>query len=330
MTKLKVITLFSGVGMQEKGLEKITEYELINYSEFVSKISDCFCILHNETKEKNLGDITKLDIEQWYNKLSKTDRKIDVIISSFPCQSFSIAGKKEGFEDKSKGNLYDEGLKLIMKIKPKIVIYENVKNITSSKFNAIEKITESMVGYKCYHKILNSIHYGIPQNRERWFMVCVRNDIHKTNFEFPEQIKLEKKVKDFVDQENTDRTCDSSMKKYFDPKYKKNYASRNELIKVFDGVSEGYFNSGFTGHRIYSIEGSSPTFTTSNDIHFYELKGRLTAKERMLLMGLTEEDYNKLKDNNISDSLIHKICGNGIVVTVFEHLFKNIYDMYLS
>ena len=104
-------------------------------------------------------------------KQKNTD--IDVVISSFPCQSFSIAGKKKGFEDEKNGSLYDHQYKLIKKVKPKIVIYENVKNITNKKFGAIEKITDSMekLGYTCFHKVLNSLDFGMPQNRERWFMV---------------------------------------------------------------------------------------------------------------------------------------------------------------
>ena len=73
----------------------------------------------------------------------------------------------------------------------------------------------------------------------------------------------------------------------------------------------------FYYHRIYSIEGVSPTFTTSNDCHFYELEGKLTSKERWRLMGMKDDDHTKLIDSGVSEGLIHKICGNGIVVNVF-------------
>ena len=322
---LKIITFFSGVGMQEQGIKDLgIDYKLINYCEYDTGISKAFDIIHNTTQDDNLGDIRKINPKEYYNKLKKEGNDdIDVIISSFPCQSFSIAGKKEGFDDKKNGNLYDCQFNIIKNIKPSVVIYENVKNIQNKKFGAVKKIEDSMksIGYICYHKVLNAIDYGIPQNRERWFMVCIRDP--EISFEFPTPFILSKSVEDYVDKTHKDRMVSKDLVKYFNPKYFKQFKSNIGMKKMFDGTQQGYFESGFTTHRIYSINGVSPTFTTSNDCHFYELNGKLTSKERWLLMGMHLNDYNKLK-KHISDSLIHKICGNGIVVDVFRELFKNI------
>jgi DNA-cytosine methyltransferase len=337
---LKIITLFSGIGMQEVGISKNDiDYELVRYCEYEKKISTCFDIIHNTEPDKNWGDITKLNIDEEYDKIKQEGHKsIDLIISSFPCQSFSIAGKKEGFECKKNGGLFDKTQEIVNKFKPRIIILENVKNITSKKFGAIKYITDSMntSGYKCFHKILNAKDYGIPQNRERWFMVCVKET--EKDFVFPSPIPLETCVNDYIDKsvKSSDRKCAERLVPYFKEEHKKEYRSMRGLIKVFDGHTQEFkekkndkFKTGFTLSRIYSTEGVSPTLTTSNDTHFYEIKGRLTSLERWKLMGLEEDDYHLLKDNEVSDSTIDKITGNGIVVDVFEHLMKSVINIYL-
>ncbi len=325
---MKLITLFSGVGMQEQGIQQLgIDYDLISYCEYDPKIANCFNIIHNTDDSLNIGDITKLNIKSYYTKLKKNkNTDIDVIISSFPCQSFSIAGKKKGFGDEKNGNLYDHQYKLIKKIKPKIVIYENVRNITSRKFNAVEKITNSMnqLGYTCFHKILNSVDYGIPQSRARWFMVCIKDyDSYNQEFKFPEKLPLTTCIKDYII-ENEDRSCSTGMKPYFKEEFKKDFKSSRGMKKVFDGHTQKFFKNGYTNHRIYSIGGVAPTFTTANDCHFYELEGKLTSKERWRLMGLKDEDHTKLVDGGVSECLINKICGNGIVVDVFRELFREV------
>ena len=322
---MKFITLFSGIGMQEEGMKRVCpDIELVNFCEYDKNIAKCFELVHNEPSSKNLGDITKLNMEEYYEKIK--DEKIDLIISSFPCQSFSIAGKKKGFECPKNGNLFDKSYEMISLLLPKVVIFENVKNITSKKFNAIEIITKKMsdIGYKCFHQILNGIDYGIPQNRERWFMVCIKD--YKGEFQFPLPIPLEKSIKDYIEEGDIKRYKDKRLEPYFNQESIKEYKSTRGLKKLFDGTTQfpDIFKGGFTMSRIYSINGNTPTFTTSNDTHFMELEGKLTSKERWRLMGLSDESYKILKDNNISDRLIHKICGNGIIVNVFEHLFRKV------
>lgn len=324
---MKLITLFSGIGMQEEGIKRcIDKMELVNFCEYDKKIAQCFEILHNVSSDKNLGDIRDLDIDTYYEKLEKEGNSdIDLLISSFPCQSFSIAGKKEGFDCPKNGNLFSISYNLIKKLLPTIVIFENVKNITNKKFNATETIKEKMnfLDYTCYDKILNGIDFGIPQNRERWFMVCIRKP---SSFSFPDPIPLEKNVSFFLESNIEVRKKDSRLEPFFNKEYIKTYSSSRGLKKVFDGSSQfpDRFKGGFTMSRIYSIYGSSPTFTTTNDTHFMEIGGKLSARERWRLMGLEDKQFDLLKEHQISDNLIHKICGNGIIVDVFEHLFQKI------
>eukprot|EP00121_Abeoforma_whisleri_P012194 Awhi_evm2s11249 len=129
-TKKRVITLFSGLGCQELALKRCNiDYELINWCEIDKGASDSYKILHNEDDRKNLGDITKLDVDKYNVK------DIDLLTCSFPCCSFSTMGNNEGFDCKKNGNLFDYSFRVIEKVMPRVVLFENVKNITSKKFN---------------------------------------------------------------------------------------------------------------------------------------------------------------------------------------------------
>ena len=331
MTKLKIISLFSGIGMQEEGFKKSKiDYELVKFCEYNKKVANCFCIYHNESPEKNLGDIRNVDLD----KLKDTCKHVNIIISSFPCQSFSDMGKRKGLEDESRGGMFDETWKFCNKLKPDILILENVKNIQSTQFQAVPYIKQQMkkIGYNCFDKVLNAKDFNIPQNRERWFMVCVKKTFSNKEFQFPEPTCQNKRVVDILEKDVTNRVIDNSVKKYYEPKYfrerKYDIKGSNNIYEFFNGVKQGYEKSGYIVNNIYSIHGISPTLTTSNNLHFYEIGGKLTSLERWKLMGLPKSKYKLLKSNDISDSCIDFITGNGIVVNVFAQLIKNVYDIY--
>ena len=127
--------------------------------------------------------------------------KVDLFVGGSPCQSFSLVGKQRGLED-TRGTLFYEYARLIDEIKPKVFIYENVRAVTSHDGGKTwEKMQEVFkeLGYDFKWTVLNAKNYGIPQNRERLFVVGLRNDlIQKCSFEFPEGIPLEKKMQDFL------------------------------------------------------------------------------------------------------------------------------------
>lgn len=127
--------------------------------------------------------------------------KVDLFVGGSPCQSFSLVGKQRGLED-TRGTLFYEYARLIDEIKPKVFIYENVRAVLSNdNGNTWEKMQQvfSELGYNFSWKVLNAKDYGIPQNRERLFVVGFRNDLNcKVAFKFPDPIKLEKSMKDFL------------------------------------------------------------------------------------------------------------------------------------
>lgn len=146
-----------------------------------------------------MGDVSKIDLD----KLKDLD--IDLITHGSPCQDFSIAGRLAG-GDKGSGtrsSLMWCTVDIVEVTRPKYVIWENVKNVLSAKnrhnFDGYLEIMEKL-GYNSYYKVLNSKHYGIPQNRERVFTVSIRKDVD-SGYEFPEEIELTKKLKDVLEKD---------------------------------------------------------------------------------------------------------------------------------
>ena len=202
---LTVLSLFSGIGAFEKALENLgIDHKVLAYCEIDKYASKAYSIIHDVPEEKNLKDVTKVDILD-------IEDTVDLITYGFPCQDISNAGKQKGFTDengeRTRSGLFFEALRIIDEYKPKFAIAENVKALTSKKFaNEFKTVLESLeeVGYNNYYQVLNAKDYGIPQNRERVFIVSIRKDIDK-GFTFPEAIPLTLKLKDLLEDEVDER-----------------------------------------------------------------------------------------------------------------------------
>lgn len=202
---LNVLSLFSGIGAFEKALQNCRiPYNLVNYCEIDKYASKSYSAIHHVSEELNLKDVAKV------NKCD-IDSRIDLITYGFPCQDISVAGKQKGFTDldgqRTRSGLFFEALRIIENFKPKFAIAENVKALTSKKFKAeFETVMSSLekVGYSNYWKILNAKDYGIPQNRERIFIVSIRKDIDK-GFDFPIPFHLRLRLKDLLDDKVEDK-----------------------------------------------------------------------------------------------------------------------------
>ena len=188
---IKVIELFAGVGCQREALKRANiEHEVVAISENDKYVSRAYELLHGPTN--NLGDIRKID------KLPKAD----LWTYSFPCTDISLAGKMKGFDKGSNthSSLLWEVQRLLEVAKennelPKYLLMENVKNIVSKKFMPLFQSWLDYLdglGYKNFYKVLNAKDYGIPQNRERCFMISIRDK--NTHYEFPKPIPLTRKL----------------------------------------------------------------------------------------------------------------------------------------
>lgn len=196
---IKLLSLFSGIGAFESALRRGgVEHQLVNYCEIDRYASKAYSQIHNVSEELNLKDVTTVDT----SLLSD----IDMITYGFPCQDISIAGKQKGFTDsdgnRTRSGLFFEALRIIENTKPKYAIAENVKALTSKKFaREFDTVLTSLeqAGYNNYWKVLNAKDYGIPQNRERVFIVSIRKDIDNGNFAFPNKTELTLRVKDMLE-----------------------------------------------------------------------------------------------------------------------------------
>ena len=197
---LRYLSLFSGIGAFEKALTNLgVKYELVNYCEIDKYASKSYSAIHGVPESKNLWDITKVNV-------CNLPKDIDLLTYGFPCQDISLAGKQKGMFNEdgtlTRSGLFFKALDVIEYVKPKIAIAENVKALTSKKFTEqFKTVLDSLekAGYHNYWKVLNAKDYGIPQNRERVFIVSIRKDIDHNMFEFPQPYSLEKRLKDFLE-----------------------------------------------------------------------------------------------------------------------------------
>ena len=191
---LKILELFGGIGACSKALERLgIDYEIADYVEIDKYAVKSFNAIHNTNFEPQ--DITKWD----------KDIEVDLIMHGSPCQDFSLAGLQAGGDEGSgtRSSLMYETLRIVEKLKPKYVIWENVKNMISKKHfhnfsNYINRMGE--LGYTSWYSVLDAKDFGIPQHRERVFTISIRTDLNK-NFVFPPKQELKLKLKDLLEDE---------------------------------------------------------------------------------------------------------------------------------
>lgn len=226
---LKVFTTFSGYDSQCLALKKAgIPFDLIGWSEIEDRAIRAHNLIFPEYKDRNYGDICKIDWTQVPD--------FDFFTYSSPCQSFSISGMMEGGEEGSgtKSSLLWECKKAIEIKHPKYLMLENVKNLVSDKFigtfNQWLDYLESQ-GYTNYWKVLKGSDFGIPQDRDRVFCVSILNP--NGEFVFPKGHKLDKSIEDFM---QTKEEMGEMYEKLLEPKenYEK-YVSENSHFKKFAG-----------------------------------------------------------------------------------------------
>ena len=197
---LKVLSLFSGIGAFERAFCRIgLDWELVNYCEIDRWASLSYSMVNQCSESLNLRDVRTVT--------AKTVRdSVDLITYGFPCQDISIAGKQQGFVNDSgestRSGLFFEALRIIKELRPRYAIAENVKALTSAKFkNEFATVLSSLeeAGYNNYWRVLNAKDYGIPQNRERVFIVSIRRDVDEGDFQFPEKELLMLRLRDMLE-----------------------------------------------------------------------------------------------------------------------------------
>lgn len=199
MIPIRVLELFSGYGTTTFALKRLNKpYKLIGYSDIDKYANQIFKQNHcpNDTEDKlQLGDVTKIIPENLPD--------FDLLTAGFPCQAFSQAGHMQGELD-PRGTLFYEIIRIAEVKQPRYMLLENVKGLTSKRFrDTFNKILSELgrIGYKVHWKVLNTADYGIPQNRDRVWFVCFKEQKDYDNFQWPEKEELKIFIKDIIEEE---------------------------------------------------------------------------------------------------------------------------------
>lgn len=199
---IRLLSLFSGIGAFEKALDRENiPYELASFCEIDKFAVKSYCAVHSVSEDENLGDISKIDTADIPD--------CDLVTYGFCCQDISVAGKQAGIiAGVTRSGLLYEALRIIEAKKPSYAICENVKNLVGKKFKPdFDKLLFMLdeLGYNSYWQVLNAKDYGIPQNKERVFVISIRKDIDNGTFKFPEKFPLELRLKDMLEGDVDDK-----------------------------------------------------------------------------------------------------------------------------
>lgn len=285
------------------------------------------CVYSNEWDEpvqkvyaENFGDVPEGDITQVDEK---TVPDHDILCAGFPCQAFSISGKQKGFED-SRGTLFFDVARIIKEKKPKIIFMENVKNFASHDGGQtldVVKATMEELGYQFNQKVLNAVDYGVPQKRERIYMVCFRNDLNIKDFHYPKAFPLNKHVEDFLldDEKLVEGLYVDRPDTYFNGVEDDSYS-----IKP---IRLGIVNKGGQGERIYSTKGIAITLSAYGGGIFAKTGGYLiNGKTRKLHPRECARIMGYPDTYKMSESLnqAYKQFGNSVVIDVLQMIAQEI------
>lgn len=254
---LRVFEAFSGYGSQSLALERLgIEHKVVAISEIDKYVIKAYYALH-DNNIPNLGDISKIDVADIPDH--------DLFTYSFPCQDISVAGKTKGIvKGETRSGLLYECEKIIEAKRPKYLLMENVKNLVGKKFkpqfDEWLAYLESL-GYTNYWKVLNAKDYGVPQNRERVFVVSILGEHEE--YEFPKAIPLDKCIRDILDEEVDEKYYLSDDKvKNFNEKIQSELKTNNDKPKLVGGFGEINFGKQYRqGNRVYDGEGIAMCLT---------------------------------------------------------------------
>ena len=311
--KMRCASFFAGVGgidiaFEQAGFEIVYANELDKFAVETFKANHKTFIDH-----RSITDVQAKDIPDF-----------DIMLAGFPCQAFSVAGYRKGFEDKGRGDLYFELERIFLEKKPKVIFLENVKNLVSHDHGrTFEIIKKSLMdnGYHIKHQVLNASEYGnIPQNRERIYGVCFQDEQAMKKFQFPEKIELTATLQDMLEDENT------IDKKYF---YTEKTPFFDKLVEEIKDAKTLY-----QWRRQYVRANKSnlcPTLTANmgtggHNVPLLNIQGKkdtirkLTPRECFNFQGYPRDFVLP----NISNANLYKQAGNSVVVPVIRRIAEQI------
>lgn len=326
--KYRAIDLFAGIGGIRMGFDRafgeeaietvfVSEWDTHAQKTYKANFDDSFDIA---------GDITQID--------EKNVPAFDICLAGFPCQAFSLAGQRKGFEDdykgKCRGTLFLDVARICEYHKPKVIFCENVKGLVihdrGRTFKIICKTFEEL-GYRVFSKVLNSKDFGVPQNRERIYIVAFRNDVAPTEFNFPDMTDDTKRIRDILEENPV------PAKYYLSDVYVetlRKHKARHEAkgngfgyeIREWDGIAGAIVCGGMGRERNLVIDKRQtnliPTTHIKGEINKEGIR-KMTPREWARLQGFPDDFKLPLADVHL-----YKQFGNSVTVNVIEAIAKEI------
>ena len=313
---MKFMDFCAGIGGGRLGLEK-NNIECVAHSEIDTVPNYTYRLFFGE-EEKNYGDLMCID--------TKTLPDFDILIGGFPCQTFSIVGKREGFAD-SRGQIIYGLIKILVEKDVPYFILENVKGLVNhNRGETLKVIVEELsnAGYHIDYKVLNSENYGVPQFRERIYFVGIKKDLVKKPFEWPEPTTTPNIQDYLIDTDNKILDFDNPIwQKYLNNKYNKGKFDFEELLK------EDYLVLDWRQSDLRLYRGKTPTLRTGRHGILYVKDGKLrklSGYEALLLQGFPKELAEKAKKAKINNGKLLSQAGNAMTVSVISAIGKSLLE----
>lgn len=355
--KLQIATVFSGIGAFEQSLNKLDiPYDIVfacdngereiseKYDDIIKyaqehnfsdeQLTNYVKELYAKTKKENhmkTSYFANYDIseDRWYEDIrfingKRYEGKVDIFVGGSPCQSFSNMGRRKGLED-ARGTLFYNYAKLINDIRPSVFIYENVPGMLNHNngdtWERIKGVFDSL-GYNFFYKVLNGKNYGIPQNRNRLFVVGFLKNVE---FSFPKEQELKTTMFSYLEKKPEARHY--LGKKGFEfvtnPKYKGRAVINNDIIRTQKANQQFNWNGDFVFEEYDKVKDRQDVLNRAYVGEWNGQKGvvrQLTYRECYRLMGFDDSfDYTKV--NNLWR---YRQAGNSIIVNVLEAIMEEI------
>lgn len=313
--KITFMDFCAGVGAGRLGLENLG-LECLGFSEIDKPAEKTYRLIHNAEKEKNWGDLTKIKPQELPD--------FDFLIAGFPCQTFSVIGERKGMKD-HRGQIIFHLIETLKEKNVKYFLFENVKGlINHERGESLKVIIKSLeeAGYRVFYKVLNSIHYGVPQMRERVYFVGFKEDLIKDkdfSFSFPNSATQKANVEDFLIDDSELTFCEKksayqTFLRYLDNKYNHNKHSIKKLLEKEYLV----LDTRQSDLRLYNNR--VPTLRLGRHGILYVRNGKfrkLSGYESFLLQGFPKKMAIKAKENFKERDLLRQ-AGNAMTVTTIQ------------
>lgn len=315
MKKPKIVDFFAGIGGIRLGFKQ-AGFECVYSNEI-----DSFSAITYEANfgDDPTGDITKIKAEELPD--------FDVFVGGFPCQAFSIAGRKLGFKD-TRGTLFFDIARIIKTKKPKAFLLENVKNLErhdkGRTLKVILKVLREELGYNVNYAILNAKDYGVPQNRERIYLVGFRKEVFEGTFKFPAPKKKKKRLKDVLEKHVPLKYYISKIRLKGMKKHKARHKAKGngfgyDVLNP-NGVSKALVVGGMGRERNLVKDCDS--------LKEHEKDSDFKNRNKECLRYLTPREYARLQgfpdsfNIPVSNAQAYKQFGNSVAVPVIKEIAK--------